>query len=211
MTEDVAFDKYSAELSQSRSERLSNGALVTLLGRSLEGDQEAWGRLWEQGLRMVLKIVNKMSYNGVLRNLSPEEAISVGNAEIGEALLNWVPKKGAYSTWVWVWVRQAILNADRHADEGHVELVEEWASSTNSGPEDAVWRQEIQAAVEALDRPSRDLILGHFYQGLSQSDLSAVWGLSRQRVNQLILEGLIKLNSVLGEHEKDSLDSYQEY
>jgi len=182
------FVYYSLELDRKPFEPLSNSALVTLLGEALEGSQASWQRLWEHGLRMVLRMVNHMEEKRVLRTLDKDEAIAVGNAAIGEALLSWIPKKGTYSTWVWVTVRQSILNADRELE----------TEELTGDEEDGFYREEIdnilysriKDEIAKLPEQVRSFVALHYMNGWTQQEIAQVHGVTRQRVNQLISQGI---------------------
>src|SRR5919202_2744505 len=83
--------------------------------RAHEGDKEAWARLIESNLRLVISIAKK--YRG--RGVPFEDLIQEGNAGLIKAVEKFDPEMGnrfsTYATW---WVRQAIGRAI--ADKGRV-------------------------------------------------------------------------------------------
>jgi RNA polymerase primary sigma factor len=76
--------------------------------RAREGDKEAWARLIESNLRLVISIAKK--YRG--RGVSFEDLIQEGNAGLIRAVERFDPDLGnrfsTYATW---WIRQAVTRA----------------------------------------------------------------------------------------------------
>lgn len=196
-------NQYSVELDRKPYERLSGVALTTLLGEALDGDQRAWHRLWEHGLRMVLKIVNKLEEKELL-NIPREEAIAVGNLAIGEALTTWIPKKGSYATWVWVNIRQEILKHNQEffpdsltGEEGEDLLEQMDIEEVFENPEEYTQENMLLEDVLDLPREIREVIYLHVWTGLSQSDIAELKGVSRQRINSLYKQGVSLLSNSL--------------
>ena len=188
-----SLDLYSAELDRKPYKPLSNAALTALLGEALDGSQEAWQALWGHGLRMVLKIVNKLEEKELLK-IPRDEAIAVGNLSIGEALLSWIPKKGAYATWVWVNIRQEILKANQEyfpesliGDDGEDLL--EWTEVEHSlGLRDPD-EETLMERIEALPRAIREVMNLHMCE-ISHAEIALMLGVSRQRINKLYHDGV---------------------
>jgi len=154
---------------------------------TIEGDMEAWQTLWMHGVRLVLKLANKMRNVGEITSHDMyNECISVGNVAIGEALLTWRPKKGRFSTWVWVQVRYAIIEEIKseifqggksHKDQD-VELL------TNEGQAAANW-EEFVRDLEVEDHAGDELIEREFL-------LASLWMLTdkqAQYLREVYLEG----------------------
>ena len=102
-------DTLTQYLGKIRGGRLLNAAEERELSRrSREGDEEAWARLIESNLRLVISIAKKYRGRGVLF----EDLIQEGNAGLIKAVERFDPSLGnrfsTYATW---WIRQAVTRA----------------------------------------------------------------------------------------------------
>ena len=87
--------------------------------KAMDGDKEANQALWLQGVRMVNKLVKKFIQLGKILPGDEMDAIQEGNLAIGENLKNWSPNRGAYSTFIWVCIRGALVDFnDKESREG---------------------------------------------------------------------------------------------
>jgi RNA polymerase sigma factor (sigma-70 family) len=207
MTENTPYSIYSLELDRKPYEALSNAALAGLLGEAINGSQEAWQRLWGHGLRMVLKIVNHMEEKGLLKNIDREEAIAEGNLAIGEALLSWLPKKGKYSTWIWLGIRAAIVRADRA--DFNLDLyadVDELLGDDDAL--DGVYFhgqsvRKLRRAFRHLSNLHKQVVTMYFWGDYTQAEIGEVLGVTRQRVNQLLSVALTELYDIMNDLPPD--------
>jgi len=217
----MSFEQYSKDLDNESYLKRSNAELKGLRHRAIfKHDAAAWDSLWGHGLRLVLKIVNHMVERDVLRNIDRDEAIAVGNAAIGDALLRWNPKAGAYATWVWIRVRGAILTADRQealvglvgsptddvevvsntqvAGGGEFLLTDLYEEGQVADPSFAgIVSQELQDAIQTLGTRERSYLYQVYVLGIPASDLARADGVSRQRVDQILTLALNRLRGIL--------------
>src|SRR5919199_4487124 len=105
----MAQDTLTQYLRRVRGGRLLDAAEErSLSARAREGDKEAWARLIESNLRLVISIAKK--YRG--RGVPFEDLIQEGNAGLIRAVERFDPTLGnrfsTYATW---WIRQAITRA----------------------------------------------------------------------------------------------------
>lgn len=201
----MSFEQYSVDLSRKPYKQRSNGELTTLLGEALDGSQTAWQELWEHGLRMVLKIVNKLEEKELLF-IPKEEAIGVGNLAIGQALATWLPKKGSFATWIWVNVRREITQAsgqEKWLEDSSI-MFEDLEGDLEAEDQQDLWlfKDEVWKAIRELPKSVRDVIVMVHLHDMSQSEVAELKGVTRQRVNTLHLKGLSLL--------RDSLKDYYE-
>lgn len=78
--------------------------------RAKDGDDAAHKALWLQGVRMVKKLVTKMVQIERVPGEQFEDALQEGYLAVGEALSEWDPARGAFSTFVWTVVRNALAD-----------------------------------------------------------------------------------------------------
>ena len=105
----MAQDTLTQYLGRIRGGRLLDAAEErSLSARAREGDKEAWARLIESNLRLVISIAKK--YRG--RGVPFEDLIQEGNAGLIRAVERFDPALGnrfsTYATW---WIRQAVTRA----------------------------------------------------------------------------------------------------
>jgi RNA polymerase primary sigma factor len=105
----MAQDTLTQYLGRIRGGRLLDAAEErSLSARAQEGDREAWARLIESNLRLVISIAKK--YRG--RGVPFEDLIQEGNAGLIRAVERFDPTMGnrfsTYATW---WIRQAVTRA----------------------------------------------------------------------------------------------------
>ncbi len=105
----MAQDTLTQYLGRIRGGRLLDAAEErSLSARAQEGDKEAWARLIESNLRLVISIAKK--YRG--RGVPFEDLIQEGNAGLIRAVERFDPTMGnrfsTYATW---WIRQAVTRA----------------------------------------------------------------------------------------------------
>jgi RNA polymerase primary sigma factor len=105
----MAQDTLTQYLGRIRGGRLLDAAEErSLSARAQEGDREAWARLIESNLRLVISIAKK--YRG--RGVPFEDLIQEGNAGLIRAVERFDPTLGnrfsTYATW---WIRQAVTRA----------------------------------------------------------------------------------------------------
>ncbi len=105
----MAQDTLTQYLGRIRGGRLLDAAEErSLSARAQEGDKEAWARLIESNLRLVISIAKK--YRG--RGVPFEDLIQEGNAGLIRAVERFDPALGnrfsTYATW---WIRQAVTRA----------------------------------------------------------------------------------------------------
>jgi RNA polymerase sigma factor (sigma-70 family) len=190
----MSFDAYSRDLDRQKYKPLTNKELKGLWAAFLfSSDKKAWDRMWEHGLRLVLKIVNHMTEKNILRHIEREDAIQEGNLAIGSALLSWDPKKGPYSTWIWIKVRGAILDADRQ--EGVCGLTggavgdflfEEYLDSAHAEEVTAEPPISLEEHIAKLPTNLRTYAYQVYILGLRPADIARADGVSRQRVDQVL-------------------------
>lgn len=216
------FEHYSADLDLTTIEHRTNTELQALHSRALDGDKDAWHELWLYGTKLVLKIVNKLHKEGLLRS-SFEDAVGAGNLAIGESLVRWNPRKSAFGTWVWIRVRFAILDGNR-ADEKKgltgsseaapavlsnnasygdawgkdLDLVDLMQGGLDSEDyEEAVLYENLYAAINELPPRERRYILEVYFEDGSVAELAAVEGISHQMVRKVLARAIDAIRTFL--------------
>jgi len=209
----VNYDKDVAAI-----ELVSKKAQQDLWMKAMDGDQEAWQTLWLQGVRMVEKLVNKFISLGKLLPGDRADAIQEGNLAIGEALPNWSPNRGAYSTYIWTCIRNSLsdynlqesrggLTGDgaehlvqtalegRRGDDNKNEnggyLITDWLGLGHDLDIDELsLMMDYESHLEPFEREVLDLLL---FQDLTQAEAGEHLGWSRQTVAKYAQEGILRM------------------
>lgn len=219
-----SFDRFSSDLDLVGIKRRSRGDLADMHTKMTAGDIEAHGQLWLYGVKLVLKIVNKLRDQGLLR-LPYEDSIAVGNLAIGEALTRWDPLQSSFSTWVWIRIRGAVLNEDAKHAQGYMvgsigtapllvplEFDVEVSGSlpmtnsevdlyhtTPSEGEAAVGRAELLKRVEQLPVREREYVKAVCYQGISPEQIGLREGINPRMVRKVLQRGINRLRKLFEE------------
>ena len=217
------FQRYSIDLDATEIEHKSPRQLKGLLKEAQRGNTKAWDDLWLYGTKLVLKIVNKLNDLGLVYSF--EDAVAEGNLAIGEALTRWNPAKAAFSTWVWIRVRGAVLNQtnkDMERDNAEqnfdVEVtnregVEEDLSGVDlvvSPYGDPVRLAEhvefMELVFNQLPDRERDVIVLRYFEDFTQVKVADMMDISRQMVDKIEKRALARLKESLegGLHSLDS-------
>lgn len=213
-------DLYAQDVASHDFEKLTQAQLVDLHRKAtVEGDLEAWQTLWLHGVRLVLKIANAMRNVGqIVTQDVYNECLSAGNLAIGEALLTWRPKKGRFSTWVWLQIRYAILaEIDREVTQGGkgheygqlltnlYEGSEDWETfleEVETDEHQGLWYLDITRIREALPLlPEREAayLRRVYVEGELQTDVAADEDISVQAVHKVLRRGIDRLRELFGE------------
>jgi len=86
--------------------------------RAMDGDKDAHDQLWLQGVKMVNKLVKRFIQLGKILPGDEMDAIQEGNLAIGEALPEWSPNRGAYSTFMWTVIRNSLTDFNTAESRG---------------------------------------------------------------------------------------------
>ena len=86
--------------------------------KAMDGDKDAHDQLWLQGVRMVNKLVRRFIQLGKLLPGDELDAIQEANLAIGEALPQWSPNRGAYSTFMWTVIRNSLTDFNTAESRG---------------------------------------------------------------------------------------------
>ena len=133
---------------------------VTIVSRSeqkllfqqmLYGDVAAEQTLWLQGVKMVIKLVNKFVSLGRIDPGDTLDAIQEGNLAIGEKLDKWDPQRGAYSTFMWNVVRNALVDFAREEEKGGLTGVGDGDIPGHTGLDSPVDDEDEDPEYKALD------------------------------------------------------------
>lgn len=216
------------ELDRLGIHKLSKAELARLhYNWQVHGDKVAYDTLYLYSVRLVLKIVSKMSAVNVLREGSSyDDAISNGIIGIANGLAKWNPNQSALTSYVWICIRQNILNENkkdwnrglaRHAPNAVLDL--EWtygggmdfgsnmaahkdrgdtSIDSEANPNlDAAEREEVGEVVSRELNPVQQKVISLLYtHDLTQQEVGDVLGLTQQRVDQLHQESLEVLKRV---------------
>lgn len=134
MSKDVLSMDLDKEVKRLGIERLTKTEQASLhYAWMVHGDQEAYHKLYLYAMRLVYKIVNKLDGLNMLGS-STEDAISNGIMGVAEGLQKWEPNRSALTSYVWVRIRGAVLDAS--SKDWHRGMV---GSRRNSGGSPVVY------------------------------------------------------------------------
>jgi len=218
-----SFQFYSEELDDTDIRPRSRKELAGLHAEMVLGNREAHKTLWLHGTKLVLKIVNKLRNENLLR-MTFEDAVAEGNLAIGDALSRWEPRKSTFATWVWIRIRGAVLNEDNRTGRGYmtggvdlpvqpyhvayettvsgeggsyiVNLAALYGVAENLG-EQTIVNEELYDQIGNLPDREKEYIFLRFFQDKDPGAIAEEAGVSRQMVEKVIRRGLERLREGL--------------
>lgn len=198
---------------------VSKGQTVELWKQAMDGNEASWHLLWMQGHRMVRKLVKKFIQLGKILPGDEMDALSVGYLAIGESLPSWTPNRGAYSTYIWTCIRNALVDfnmdeskggltgedaesvtqtalegysgSDNHGEAGY--LITDFFDETHYLDVDIVALfMDYQATLTGSQRDVLDLL---FWGDKTQAEIGLIHGISQATVHRLVETGIAAMKA----------------
>ena len=160
-----ARDYYAKMLANREFPTYSNSELAQLQQKALVGDKDAWEAVWLHGVRMVLKLTDRLYKLGILYLEDLDDAVQEGNLAIGEAIPSWSNNRGRYSTYVWTCIRNAMVKYSSEQRRGGVTGDIDWDLFTRHDIEfqyEGDWKKHLVTDLSGMNTPSHeDLVIDH--------------------------------------------------
>lgn len=100
----MSFDTYISQFTSNSQTTLSNDQIVALFELFRNGDTNAFDKLIESNMRLVLKIANDYRNYG----MDFEDIVSNGTMGLMKGIEHFNPEKGAFSQYVSTWIKKYI-------------------------------------------------------------------------------------------------------
>ena len=105
------------------------------------------------------------------------------------------------STWIYTITRNIVIDYFRQHRQ-HEELKEDYVSTEEDGCE-RIFREETLAelaeALKSLDQRKRDIVILHYYAGLSLKEIAGRMGMSYANLRLLHKKAMLQLRELLGD------------
>lgn len=184
-------------------------ALAELIQRTREGDQEAFGVLFER----YKNLVYRTAYLMLGEAEEAEDALQEIFLKVYRSLSSYQPTKGAFTTWLYRITTNYCLNRRRIKRFSFVPL--EWAWQDNSRAaiakqNDPGEDQDIHLALEGLSDKLRAVIVLRYYGGLSYAEIGESLSIPIGTVKSRLDLGFRKLRRELDVSQMDWFSGKEE-
>jgi len=160
-----------------------------LVTAASQGDLASFGQLYDRYYRMAVGIARNRLSDEHLAEDAAQEAFSVA-----ARTLSTLEKGERFPQWLGTICRRtASKMANRRAKHESLTSNEEPASDV----EKAALRQHVHEVLEKLDDTSREIILLHYFSGMSYKDIASVIPLSTQAIHGRLQRARRKLRETL--------------
>lgn len=223
---DRARDYYERDIAGHEFPHFTNSELVKLQQEAQDGNTESWHKLWLHGVRLVTKLAKNLMDKGLMTVQEYDDVVGEGNLALGEAIPNWTPNRGRYSTFVWTVVRNKVLTyLDKQYRRGFTgefdvdelqttPLVKEFQFGNHeifyttdyeegvatASPEALVITQrDLETALIAGDLTSEEIALLNdtFYKDRGQAEIAEELGVSQATISRRLERIYEKLRPIL--------------
>jgi RNA polymerase sigma-70 factor (ECF subfamily) len=168
-----------------------------LVAAACLGDQASFGLLYERHYRLAVGIARSRIADCHLAEDAAQEAFAI----VCRALPS-LHDPGRFPQWLGTICRRtgSRLSVDRPT---HEPLPEELASADDSNLK--ALRLQVQDALGSLDETAREIVVLHYFSGLSYQQISQALGLSAQSVHGRLQRARNKLFQILGTHDSSGV------
>jgi RNA polymerase sigma-70 factor (ECF subfamily) len=161
-----------------------------LVEAACQGDVAAFGQLYERHFRMAVGIAHSRVSDRHLAEDAAQEAFAIACR-----MLATLKDPGRFPQWLSAICRRA---ASRMAKTRlrHLPLLE--ACDGECGSTKTKLGSAVREAIERLDAKTREIVLLHYFSGLSYEEISGALGMSQQSVHGRLQRARRKLAQELG-------------
>ncbi len=182
-------------------EDVGPATLNDLLGRVADGDQVAFGELYDQVAGRVLGLVKRLLKD----HAQSEEVTQEIFLEVWQNAKRYDPSKGGAMTWIMTMshrravdrIRSSQSTRDRDTRIGIRDLEREYDSVSES-VEISVEHERVRIALSRLTELQRQAVTLAYYGGYSHSEVAQMLSVPIGTVKTRLRDGMIRLRDELG-------------
>jgi RNA polymerase sigma-70 factor (ECF subfamily) len=166
-----------------------------LIQRSLAGDQQAFGEIFQQYMNLVYKTAVLMLGN----SQDAEDVLQLVFIQVYKSLASYSPSKGAFSTWLHRITVNQCLNYRRRRFRlvplrlSNAERIADPALSEGRIGE----KEDVRQALGKLSRKLRPVVIYRYYWGMSYAEIAEVMDIPLGTVKSRLALGMKNLGKAL--------------
>ncbi len=176
-------------------------SLEELLGRTAQGDQQAFSALYDQIAARVLGLIRRV----LIDPAQSEEVAQEVFLEVWQSAARFDPNRGRALTWVMTMahrraidrIRAAQASRDRDTAVGLRDLPTAY-DEVSETVEVRVEHERVEVAMSKLSENQRQAVSLAYYGGLSQSEVAAHLGIPLGTAKTRLRDAMIRLREELG-------------
>jgi RNA polymerase sigma-70 factor (ECF subfamily) len=173
----------------------------SLLARIAEGDQEAFGELYDQIAPKVFGLIRRV----LIDHAQSEEVTQEVFLEIWQSARRYQPSKGGASTWILTMahrravdrIRSSQSGRDRDVKIGIRDYVAEYDNVAET-VETTIENERVREALAQLTELQRQAVTLAYYGGYSHREVAAMLSVPIGTVKTRLRDGMIRLRDELG-------------
>lgn len=164
-----------------------------LVAAACQGDLASFGRLYERHYRLAVGIARSRLSDGHLAEDAAQEAFAVACRTLAT-----LQDRDCFPQWLGTICRRTASRLAK-GQPTHEPLPEDREPTSDSAL--AMLRLQVREAVGQLDETSREIVLLHYFSGLSYDDIAGVLDLSAQAIHGRLQRARRKLAELLDTHK----------
>ncbi|MET4781245.1 sigma-70 family RNA polymerase sigma factor [Glaciihabitans sp. UYNi722] len=172
-----------------------------LLGRIAEGDQVAFGLLYDEISPRVLGLIRRL----LVDHAQSEEVTQEVFLEIWQSATRYEPSKGGASTWILTMahrravdrIRSSQSSRDRDVKIGIRDYVSDY-DNVSETVEITIEHERVKEAMSQLTELQRQAVTLAYYGGYSHSEVATLLSVPIGTVKTRLRDGMIRLRDELG-------------
>jgi len=164
-----------------------------LVAAACQGDLASFGRLYERHYRMAVGIARSRLSDGHLAEDAAQEAFAVAYRTLPT-----LQDSDRFPQWLGTICRRTASRLAK-GQPVHEALSENQEPASDSAL--AMLRLQVREAVEQLDETSREIVLLHYFSGLSYRNIAGVLDLSTQAIHGRLQRARLRLAELLDTHK----------
>ncbi|MCU1584888.1 MAG: polymerase subunit sigma [Microbacteriaceae bacterium] len=173
----------------------------SLLARVAEGDQEAFGELYDQISPRVFGLIRRL----LVDHAQSEEVTQEVFLEIWQSATRYQPSRGGATTWILTMahrravdrIRSSQSGRDRDVKIGIRDYVAEYDNVAET-VETTIENERVKEALSQLTELQRQAVTLAYYGGYSHSEVAAMLSVPIGTVKTRLRDGMIRLRDELG-------------
>jgi RNA polymerase sigma-70 factor (ECF subfamily) len=173
----------------------------SLLARVAEGDQEAFGELYDQISPRVFGLIRRL----LVDHAQSEEVTQEVFLEIWQSATRYQPTRGGATTWILTMahrravdrIRSSQSGRDRDVKIGIRDYVAEYDNVAET-VETTIENERVKEALSQLTELQRQAVTLAYYGGYSHSEVAAMLSVPIGTVKTRLRDGMIRLRDELG-------------
>jgi RNA polymerase sigma-70 factor (ECF subfamily) len=174
---------------------------ASLLARVAEGDQEAFGELYDQISPRVFGLIRRL----LVDHAQSEEVTQEVFLEIWQSATRYQPTRGGATTWILTMahrravdrIRSSQSGRDRDVKIGIRDYVAEYDNVAET-VETTIENERVKEALSQLTELQRQAVTLAYYGGYSHSEVAAMLSVPIGTVKTRLRDGMIRLRDELG-------------